>query len=409
MRILILNSFFGPFGGAEIIAYDTYKLLQKNGNEVFFYATDRKPFFEQNYEYSKYFPKDNFTTLGYLKNPIQYYKSNQNEKKLKQFLELIKPDIIHMHNILAFSPSILKICKDFPTVLTIHQADISCPASTLMFRNKKICTEQLCQGGNYFPCVINNCVRNNIEASIRRSFLIYLYVKNLKYIDKFITPSNALKNAVLKSNVGIKNYQIETISNFLNNKHIQEDPTYSNKSYFLYIGRLSKEKNVISLLKAMNTLPKEIKLHIVGKGPEEDNLKQFVKVNNLTNVSFLGFKKDNELKDEYKNCIATILPCNWFEIFGMTNIESFINGKPVIASNIGGIPEIVEHNITGLLFEPSNEEQLRNCILTYWNNPELVVEHGKNGYQKARTLYTEETYYKKIFNLYEEIIKQHEL
>ena len=90
----------------------------------------------------------------------------------------------------------------------------------------------------------------------------------------------------------------------------------------------------------------------------------------------------------------------------MTNIESFINGKPVIASNIGGIPEIVEHNVNGLLFEPANIEQLKECILTYWNNPELVIEHGKNGYQKAITHYTEERYYNELMKVYEEVINE---
>ena len=90
----------------------------------------------------------------------------------------------------------------------------------------------------------------------------------------------------------------------------------------------------------------------------------------------------------------------------MTNIESFINGKPVIASNIGGIPEIVEDNINGLLFEPGNIEELKNCILKYWNNPELSVQHGKNGYQKAITQYTEDKYYNELIKIYEEVLNE---
>ena len=85
-------------------------------------------------------------------------------------------------------------------------------------------------------------------------------------------------------------------------------------------------------------------------------------------------------------------------------MESFINGKPVIASNIGGIPEQVEHNKTGLLFEPANVEQLKRCILMYWNNPDLVIEHGKNAYEKAHALYTEERYYNDLMNVYQEVL-----
>ena len=406
MKILVINSFFSPFGGAESIAYDTYKLLKKQGHEVYFYATNRPPFFEEQYEYVNYFPQDNFTTKGYLKNPVQYYYNKNNRVKLNEFLELIQPDVIHLHNVLAFSPAILKCCRTYPNVLTVHQADIVCPASTLMLQNKKLCTKQLCQKGNYWPCIINNCVRNNIEASIRRACLISLYTRNLKYINKYITPSLALKNAILNCHINIAENQIITIPNFLNNTFFKNTPNYSNKNYFLYIGRLSKEKKVITLLRALKDLPREIKLKIAGTGTEEKALKQYAIENKLNNVEFLGFKNREEVNDLYQNCISTILPCNWFEIFGMTNIESFINGKPVIASNIGGIPEIVEDNINGLLFEPGNIEQLKECILKYWNNPNLVVDHGKNGYQKAITQYTEEKYYNELMKVYEEVLNE---
>ena len=111
-----------------------------------------------------------------------------------------------------------------------------------------------------------------------------------------------------------------------------------------------------------------------------------------------------ELIEEYQNCIATVVPSNCFEAFGMVNIEAFINGKPVIASNIGGIHEIVENNINGLLFEPGNVEQLRECILRYWNNPQLVIDHGINAYQTATKNYTESLYYKKLMHVYNEVI-----
>ena len=156
----------------------------------------------------------------------------------------------------------------------------------------------------------------------------------------------------------------------------------------------------------MKELPRAINLKIIGTGEEENKLKQCAKENNLYNVEFTGFKNRNEIKEYYQNCIATILPCNWFENFPTTNMESFINGKPVIASNIGGIPEQVEHNKTGLLFEPANIKQLKDCILTYWKQPELVVEHGKNAYQKAITEYTESRYLKQILKLYKKLIME---
>ena len=157
----------------------------------------------------------------------------------------------------------------------------------------------------------------------------------------------------------------------------------------------------------MKDLPGDINLRIIGKEEhkgQEEILKQYAKENHLDNVKFCGFKNRKEIKEEYQNCIASILPSTAFESFGLTTIEAAINGKPSIASNIGGIPEIVEHNKTGLLFEPRNTEQLKECILTYWNNPDLVKEHGENAYKKAIEKYTEERYYKETANMYRMVL-----
>lgn len=405
MKILIVDSLFSPMGGGQKIAYDTYKILQRNGNEVFYWSMDKQTFFEPDYQYVKYFTPYYSGTKDYIKNPVKYYYNYRALKDLQIFVNKIKPDIIHYQSYWGLSSSIFNVKTNAYKFLTIHDARC-CPAATLMFKGNDICKKQYCKNKNFLSCIKNKCVNNSYEASIRRAFATYLDVNNFAKIDKFITPSNALRNALLNSNIGINEENSVTINNFLNNEELKTTPSYKNQGYFLYIGRLSKEKSVITLLQAMQGLPKEIKLHIVGTGPEEDKLKRYVKENNLDNITFLGFKTGDGIKFEYQNCISTILPCNWFEIFGMTNIESFINGKPVIASNIGGIPEIVENNVNGLLFEAANIEQLKECILKYWNNPELAIEHGKNGYEKANTQYTEKRYYNQLIKLYGDIINE---
>lgn len=405
MKILIVNIYYGLFGGAEIIANNTFDILKKEGHDVYFWSCNKQPFINDKYDYIKYFTKYNGGIKNYLKNPLKYYYNVNAKKDLAKFIALIKPDIIHIHNVQNLSSSIYEACRDIATVRTIHDASIICPKGTMINRINQICQNK-CKNGNYKQCLFNICT-GNIESSCRYTIKSYFDTRLYKYIDKFITPSNALRNALIASNIGIKETNSVTINNFLNNEELKTTPSYTNQGYFLYIGRLSKEKSVITLLQAMQDLPKEIKLHIVGTGPEEDNLKKYAKENGLHNIKFLGFKTGEDIKHEYQNCISTILPCNGFEIFGMTNIESFINGKPVIASNIGGIPEIVEDNVNGLLFEPANVEQLRECILKYWNNPELVIEHGKNGYKKVLTHYTEDIYYEKLIQLYEETINEY--
>lgn len=406
MKIIIVDSLFSPLGGGQKIAYDTYCVLKRNGHEVFYWAMEKSPYFIENYELSKYFTPYYSGTIDYIKNPIKYYYNYKALSDLQKLVDNVKPDIIHFQSFWGLTSAIFLVKTVSKKILTIHDARC-CPATTLMCKNQYFCDRQYCKNGNFLPCVFNGCVNNSYEASIRRALASFIDKNNFKKIDKFITPSNALKRKMLLANYILKKEKITTINNFLNQNELSIAPNYTNKSYFLYIGRLSKEKSVITLLQAMSELPRDIKLHIVGTGPEEENLKKYAEENKLHNIEFLGFKTGADIQDEYQNCIATILPCNWFEIFGMTNIESFANGKPVIASNIGGIPEIVEHNVNGLLFEPANVEQLRECILKYWNNPELVIEHGKNGYKKVLTHYTEDIYYEKLIKLYEETINEY--
>ena len=403
MKILIENEIFKHQGGTETISIHTYNILKRMGHEVFFFATKTNECYIKDYEYIKYFPKNVYSFKNYLKNPLAYYWNFEADKLFKQMLVEVKPDIVHFN--LLISPSIIKTCYDLeiPTVMTLHVPAPFCPASTLMLNNKIYCKDFKCKNGNYWHCVMNLCKNNSLEASIRKALLSYIYKTSNSYskINAFISPSNALKDFVSSTNIGLDKNKIVTINNFLSDEELETKPNYTNKGYFLYLGRLSPEKGVQYLLEAMKDLPKDIKLHIVGTGKEEQSLKEYAKEHNLDNVEFLGFKNREEIKEEYQNCISTILPSNCFDNFPTTNMESFINGKPVIASNIGGIPEQVEHNKTGLLFEPGNVEQLKECILKYWNNPQLVVEHGKNGYQKAVTQYTEDRYYKELQAIYQ--------
>ena len=406
MKIIIVDSLFSPLGGGQKIAYDTYCVLKRNGHEVFYWAMEKSPYFIENYELSKYFTPYYSGTIDYIKNPIKYYYNYKALSDLQKFVDNIKPDIIHFQSFWGLSTAIFNVKTSAIKILTFHDVR-SCPSTTLMYKAKQLCIEQRCKNGDFSQCIRNKCVKNSLEASVRRVLATLIDINNFKQVDSYITPSNALKQNIIEANLGIKTNKIVTINNFLNKYELSIAPNYTNKSYFLYIGRLSKEKSVITLLQAMSELPRDIKLHIVGTGPEEENLKKYAEENKLHNIEFLGFKTGADIQDEYQSCIATILPCNWFEIFGMTNIESFANGKPVIASNIGGIPEIVEHNVNGLLFEPANVEQLRECILKYWNNPELVVEHGEKGYEKVLTHYTEDIYYEKLIKLYEETINEY--
>jgi len=309
---------------------------------------------------------------------------------------------VHIHSTIELSNSILKpIYKNnIPVVRTIHDFGCVCP---VMGAKDFYCHK--CFSKSVFNCIKNKCSKSKFLPSLYVAvrFLINKYQMQ-KYPAKcYISPSKILKEQLVSA--GIKS-EIKVIPNPLDTAFSGVQPNYNNKECFLYAGGLLDIKGVNVLLEAFKNLPENIELRIIGEGIQEKNYKQFVTENNLKNIKFLGAKNRKELIEEYQNCIALIVPSNWFEIFGMINIEAGINGKPVIASNIGGIPEIIEDGVNGLLFEPGNVEQLKDCILKYWNNSELVKKHGKNAYQKVISKYTEEKYYNELLEVYEEVLNE---
>ncbi|OGI26518.1 MAG: hypothetical protein A2287_08880 [Candidatus Melainabacteria bacterium RIFOXYA12_FULL_32_12] len=405
MRILMINNYFSNTGGADVYTYAVGKLLRENGHEVFFFATDEKPYFEENYEYSNYFPRNiNYKSLSKLeliKHNFRPFYNFEAESKLNNYLKLIKPDIVHCNCIFFnLSPSVLNACykNNIPVVMTLHGPQLMCPSVKMMYKSEAYCSDKLCISGNPIHCIANRCLDNSLIKSIGiTSEFVFRKIHGLyNRISGFICPSNAILELARMS--GISEDKLFLVNNFVDKSLFNNEVHSQNEGYFLFVGRLSREKGAHYLVKAMSKLPKDVKLHIVGTGQEEDNLK--AQSLNLPNVEFLGFKSGNELQNEYKNCIATVIPCDWFENFPTTIIESFTYGKPVIGSRIGGIPEMIDDGINGITFEPRNIDELAQAIYKFHINNELACKMGENGRLKAEKHYTPDTYYSKLIQVY---------
>lgn len=409
MKVLLINNYFSNTGGADVYTYAVGKLLREYGHEVFFFATNKQPFFEENYEHAKYFPESvDYKLLSkfeLIKQNLKPFYNFDAAKKLDLYLKLIKPDIVHCNCIFfTLSPSILNACykNNIPVVMTLHGPQLMCPSVKMMYKTEAFCKDELCISGNPIHCIINKCVDKSLIKSIGISaeFLFRKIHRLYDRVSAFICPSNAISELAFRS--GIPEKKLNVINNFTDKSNYNKLPEYSNKGYFLFVGRLSKEKGVTYLIDAMSKLP-EIKLHIVGTGPDEKEIIDYARNFNTANIEFLGFKSGQELETEYKNCIATILPCNWFENFPTTIIESFIYGKPVIGSKIGGIPEMIDNGLHGLIFEPGNIDELVNAIRLLYQDRELVIKMGGNGREKAELQYNPALYYSKLINVYDSV------
>ena len=180
-------------------------------------------------------------------------------------------------------------------------------------------------------------------------------------------------------------------------------PNYDSENYFIYFGRLSEEKGIRTLIKAMEKNWKT-KLLVVGDGVLKNELKKYAEDKGLTNIIFTGYKSGDELNDLIRNAMFTIVPSECYENCPMAILESFAMGKPVIGSNIGGIPELISDGFDGLLFEPGNTMDLRDKMLYLSNNPGKIKEMGKQGREKVEKLYNIELHYQKINKIYQKLL-----
>jgi len=143
---------------------------------------------------------------------------------------------------------------------------------------------------------------------------------------------------------------------------------------------------------------------IVGEGPQEKELKTFVLNNKLNNVEFIGLKRGGELKSLVSNAKFVVVPSEWYENSPLVIYESFALGKPVIGSNIGGIPELIDDNVNGLIFEPGNSDELADKINFLLDRPKLITDYGKRAREKAEKDFSPEPHYEKMLEKYHRLL-----
>ena len=404
MKILLVNKFHYLKGGSEKYYFELAELLRKNGHEVAFFSmqneknikTNCKEYFTENFE---------LNSNNKLK-AVDIIYSRENKRKMKEVLENFKPDIVHLNNFQRqLSASIIDAIKEknIPIVFTAHDLQSICPNKTMLDNEKKIC--QQCIQGNYFNCIKKRCIEGSrLKSSLGAIEAQYYKMKNIyiEKINKIITPSEFYKKQLIKS--GISENKIIPMHNFIDiNQYNLET---EDNGYALYLGRLSEEKGIINLINAFGRI-KQGQLHIAGEGPEIGKIKQFIKENNLQDkVKLLGFLNEDEIKESIRKCRFVVIPSIWYDNCPYSVMETLVIGKPVIGSDMGGIPELVKNNENGLIFKHNSIEDLTDKMKILFRNTELVKKFSENARNISIKLYSKENYYKKIVEVYDELIRE---
>ncbi|MCB5237685.1 glycosyltransferase family 4 protein [Niallia circulans] len=403
MNLLSINKFYYIKGGSETYLFALEEELKREGHSIYqFSMKDNKnkdsitsQYFVENIDYN------NAGIIDKLKLAPKIIFSYEAYKNICELLKMHKVDLAHLHIFQhQLSPSILFPLKKkkIPVVYTVHDLKPLCP-NYKMLTNDKVC--ELCKGNKFYNVVLNKCTKDSLVASTLSMFEAYIH-KFLgiyeNYIDHFITPSNFYREKMI--DWGIPAHKVTHIPNFVNPSSFKVN--YNPGNYFLYLGRLSNEKGIKTLIKSVKQSSDNISLKIVGDGLLKDDIKQYIKDNSLEDrIELLGFKQGDELEELIRGCKAVVMPSEWYENGPLSLIESFAYGKPVIGSNIGGIPEHIDHMENGILFEAGNFKDLAEKITLINNLDETdLIDLGKNARKKVEEVYNSSFHMKKLMQVY---------
>ena len=393
MRILLVNKFWYQHGGSERVAFLTKKILEKAGHEVkIFGMKNPKNEFSNEY-FSDYV---DYKTMRGWKRVVAGLKAIYNFEAKHKFEKLVKdfrPDVIHFHNIYhQLSFSLLDVGKKYkvPMVMTLHDYKMISP-NYMMFHHGKI--DESCVMGHYYRCLFNNCMENiGFSYIATKEALFRKFRKYQSFINLYISPSRFLKDKFVSA--GWNEKKLVVIPNPLESSG---DLSTKDGDYVVFVGRLAKEKGIDVLLRAAEKTP-EIKYKIVGDGPEYSSLSS----KRPQNVEFIGFLENQKAKKMIADSRLVVAPSIWYENCPLSILEAKALGKIVIASRIGGIPELLPEE---LLFTPGKADDLAEKIKHYYNLTEdKRLAFGEKLRSEVKIVNSEEKYYQSLLNVYEQTL-----
>lgn len=392
MRILLVHNRYrsGTPGGEDVVFEQERELLSKAGHEVQCYTRSNDEMDERSLT-------DHWHVVWSMQ------RSQRTFRELGQLIRRFRPEVAHFHNIFPLiSGSGYEAClaEGVPIVQTIHNYRFSCSAAT-HFRAGAVC--ELCTPADPWAAVRFACYRQSRLASLAVAAMMFrnhIVGVPLRHVSRFIALTNFAAQrlemaGIPRERIVIKPNSIDTSVSFDEIERQLE----AKDDALLFVGRLSVEKGVRFLLHSWLNL-REVPLRIVGDGPLRRELEEFARSNQLP-VEFLGFRDRSSLSSLMRSGRALIFPSLWFEGMPMTLLESMAAGTPVIASRIGGIPEIVEHGVEGLLFDPGNANQLQSSIRRLLRDRTLQRSLCEAAHRKALDMYNSESNVRALIGIYD--------
>lgn len=399
MRILNVSQHYHIRGGSDRYFLELEQLLLSKGHKIVPFATASS----QNWatEYNTHFPDPVDVQQPAVGDALRFLYSRVARRNLRELVAKEAPALAHLHVYYGqLTSSILGPLRDagVPVVQTVHDYKLICPVRSL-HNGKGVC--EACQGTHFWRALPRRCNRASIgrtTLSVAESY-VSRWLGSMNHIDHFIAVSEFVRRKMIEH--GVAESKITTVHNFVDSRGTK--PSTGTGEYFLYFGRLERVKGVFTLLKAAAGI-RDVPFVIAGNGGARAAMERIIASRRMRHVKLVGFQDNDALKQLIRGAICTVAPSEWYETFGLALVESLLLGRPVVASRIGGMPEVVSHQENGFLVEPGNAEDLRGRLAWLARNRTAAVEMGHRGRQTALRRFNADAHYERLMRIYQKVL-----
>ncbi|OGL95850.1 hypothetical protein A2348_00365 [Candidatus Uhrbacteria bacterium RIFOXYB12_FULL_58_10] len=359
MKIIQANKFYFMRGGAERYVFDLSAWLRSQGHEIFPFAMRHPDNLET--PYAEFFPSFIQTErvrvgMAGLKTFGRMFYSFEARRRMSLLIDAVRPDIAHIHSVYTqLSPSVLDVlhARRVSMVMTVHDHH-------LISSHYNVWAEGCLPVGRrgridharagIVRGTLSRFHKHSFAASFAQIAAFAFHYNRGSYrnrVNLFLTPSDYMRRKLVGA--GFPEDRVRTVPYGMDPE--TSIARFDHDGYVLYYGRLSEEKGVETVIQVAKQLP-DIPFKIVGTGPDEARLHALA--HGTKNVEFVGFRSGELLQEVVRGALCVLVPSRVHENFPLVALESMGAGKPVVGSNVGGMPEVVEDRVTGLLVPPND-------------------------------------------------------
>ncbi len=394
MRILLVHNYYGSAGpsGENQVFEAEQELLQEHGHDLHLFVRH----------------SDSIRSMGRRGELLGGLVTPWNPREasaLRQVVKAFHPNVVHVHNTFPLiSPAIFHAAgESAATILTLHNYRLFCPGALVM-REGRVCTDCL-DRRSVVPAIRHGCYRGSRAATLPLALSVSLHRRIrtwTRHVDAFITLSEFQRERMTRA--GLPPDRVFVNPNFFpGNPEVM--PWEERANDVVFVGRLTPEKGVTSLVKAWSLWGDGApELRIVGDGPLRADLEERAESSASSNIRFLGQVSSEVAHREIAAARMLVLPSICFEGFPMVIREAFAFGTPVAVSDIGPLPSIAEQGTSGVVFAPDDPRLLMETARTAWESPGQLERLSKGARAAFERSYTEDAHYDKLMGIYDAAI-----